>query len=71
MTFAWKGLHMPLESLTLNLESKLHNACDTQYINYSVRTLLSFFFFLAVLHGSVGYQFPDQGSNPRPPPVEA
>ena len=45
MTFAWKGLHMPLESLTLNLESKLHNACDTQYINYSVRTLLSFFFF--------------------------
>ena len=66
MTFAWKGLHMPLESLTLNLESKLHNACDTQYINYSVRTLLSFFFFLAVLHGSVGYQFPDQGSNPCP-----
>ena len=45
MTFAWKGLHMLLESLTLNLESRLHNACDTQHINHSVGRLLSFFFF--------------------------
>ena len=62
MTFAWKGLHMLLESLTLNLESKLHNACDTQHINHSVGRLLSF--FLAVLRGIVGSQFPGQGSNP-------
>ena len=49
---------MPLESLTLNLESKLHNACDTQYINYSVRTLLSFFFFFGCAPWQCGLSVP-------------
>ena len=62
MTFAWKGLHMLLKSLILNLGSRLHNACDTQQSDKVVNKLS--FFFLAVLRGSVGSQFLGLGSDP-------
>lgn len=64
MTFAWKGLHMLLKSLILNLESRLHNTCDTQQSTDRVVNMLSF--VLAVLRGSVGSQFLGLGSDPGP-----
>lgn len=46
MTFAWKGLHMLLKSLILNLGSRLHNTCDTQQSTDRVVNMLSFLFWL-------------------------